>query len=106
MIAAVSLTGWGQSRQMESLGRGLVAIHADDGKVFVSWRLLRTDPDNLAFNLYRQQASQEAVKLNIKPLIDGTSFLDQKADFSGPVDYFVRPLLSGIEQPRLQALSL
>ena len=41
-------------RQMENLGRGGVAIHQPDGKVFVSWRLLGTDPENIAFNLYRK----------------------------------------------------
>ncbi len=41
-------------RQMENLGRGVVAIHQPDGKVFVSWRLLGTDPENIAFNLYRK----------------------------------------------------
>ncbi|PTX92576.1 rhamnogalacturonan lyase [Opitutus sp. ER46] len=39
---------------MEKLGRGVVAIHQPDGKVFVSWRLLATDPDSVAFNLYRK----------------------------------------------------
>ena len=39
-------------RQMELLGRGVVAIQSDDGDVFVSWRLLGTDPDDIAFNLY------------------------------------------------------
>ena len=41
-------------RQMENLGRGVVAIQQPDGKVFISWRLLGTDPENIAFNLYRQ----------------------------------------------------
>jgi rhamnogalacturonan endolyase len=41
-------------RQMENLGRGVVALHQPDGKVFVSWRLLGTDPDGVAFNLYRK----------------------------------------------------
>jgi rhamnogalacturonan endolyase len=31
-----------------------VAIHQPDGKVFVSWRLLGTDPEGIAFNLYRK----------------------------------------------------
>ena len=39
--------------QMENLGRGIVALHQADGKVAVSWRLLGTDPDGIAFNLYR-----------------------------------------------------
>jgi rhamnogalacturonan endolyase len=40
--------------QLEALGRGVVAIHQPDGRVFVSWRLLGTDPDKVAFNLYRK----------------------------------------------------
>src|SRR6187431_3234862 len=40
--------------QLEQLGRGVVAIHQPDGKVVVSWRLLGTDPDGVAFNLYRK----------------------------------------------------
>jgi len=40
--------------QLENLGRGVVAIHQPDGKVAVSWRLLGTDPEGVAFNLYRQ----------------------------------------------------
>jgi rhamnogalacturonan endolyase len=52
LFAAVPLTR--AQRQMENLGRGVVAIHQADGKIFVSWRLLGTDPENIAFNLYRK----------------------------------------------------
>ena len=38
---------------MEALGRGVVAIPDGGGKVFVGWRLLGTDPDDIAFNVYR-----------------------------------------------------
>ncbi|MBM3852659.1 MAG: hypothetical protein FJ399_05845, partial [Verrucomicrobia bacterium] len=41
-------------RQMELLDRGVVAIHQPDGRVAVSWRLLATDPEGVAFNLYRK----------------------------------------------------
>ena len=41
-------------RQMENLGRGVVAIHQGGGKVFVSWRLPGTEPEEIAFNVYRQ----------------------------------------------------
>src|SRR5262245_54497518 len=40
------------ARLMEGLGRGVVAVNRGDGRVFVGWRLLGTDPD-VAFNLYR-----------------------------------------------------
>jgi hypothetical protein len=34
-------------RQMENLGRGMVAINQGKGKVYVGWRLLATDPDDV-----------------------------------------------------------
>ena len=38
-------------RQMEHLGRGMVAIPQGDGKVYLGWRLLGTDPEDIAFNV-------------------------------------------------------
>jgi len=38
-------------RQMEKLGRGVVAVNQGEGKAFVSWRLLGTEPDSIAFNV-------------------------------------------------------
>src|SRR5262245_2747749 len=54
-------------RHMENLGRGVVAIHQGDGKVFVGWRLLGTDPDDVAFNLYRSTGEAEPVRLHQAP---------------------------------------
>ena len=75
-------------RQMENLGRGVVAIRQADG-VFVSWRLLGTEPMDLGFNVYRQTGSQKAVKLNDKPLTGPTNFVDQTADLSQANSWYV-----------------
>lgn len=85
-------------RQMELLGRGVVAVHRGDGKVFVSWRLLGTDPEAIAFNLYRTAGGGPPVKLNGKPIADVTFFVDDKADASRPNAYVVRPVVNGKEQ--------
>ncbi len=37
----------------EKLGRGLVAVRRGDGSVFLSWRLLAEDPDDMAFQVVR-----------------------------------------------------
>jgi rhamnogalacturonan endolyase len=60
-------------RQMERLGRGVVAVNQGDGKVFVSWRMLGDDPEATAFNLYRATTGAKAVKLNAKPIADVTA---------------------------------
>jgi rhamnogalacturonan endolyase len=53
----VSLSSLHAQPQLEPLGRGVIAIHQPDGRVAVSWRLLGTDPDGVAFNLYRKSDS-------------------------------------------------
>ncbi len=113
--------------QMEKLGRGIVAIHQPDGKIFVSWRLLGTDPEGIAFNLYRNSeavAGRDAsipvafatgpaaapagreVKLNAEPLTGPTWFIDDSANLGTNVSYFVRPVVNGQEQPSSAAFSL
>lgn len=84
-------------RIMERLGRGVVALRVDQNKVFVSWRILATDPANVAFNLYRQVGDREPVKINKKP-IKVTNFLDDSVDFGRPVSYFVRTVIDGEEK--------
>lgn len=85
-------------RQMEALGRGVVAVRQADAKVFVGWRLLGTDAETTAFNLYRVTNGGKPVKLNAQPLSAATHFVDDKVNFSKANDYFVRPVLKGKEQ--------
>ena len=75
-------------RQMEYLKRGIVAMPADSG-VFVSWRLLGTEAQNTYFDLYRVD-NNSTKKLNEKPLLKETNFLDKTADKSKNYTYFVK----------------
>jgi rhamnogalacturonan endolyase len=84
-------------RQMEALGRGVVAVRQADGRVWVGWRLLGTDPDSLAFNLYRSTGGGPAVQLNTKPIAGPTNFVDAQADASKSNSYFVRTVSKGKE---------
>ncbi|WP_412095984.1 hypothetical protein [Bacillus sp. PS06] len=77
-------------RQMEELSRDLVAVKVDEG-VYLSWRLLGTDPDNIAFNLYR-----DGKKVNDKPITTSTNFVDSKGTVNST--YEVREILNGKEQ--------
>jgi rhamnogalacturonan endolyase len=85
-------------RQREKLGRGLVAIRQEGGKVFLSWRLLGTDPENLAFNLYRSTDGAEAMKLNTEPIQGATNFVDGGAKPEQTHAYTVRPVRDGQEE--------
>lgn len=84
-------------RQMEALGRGIVAVKQADGKVFVGWRLLGTEPDDIAFNVYRSAYSGKPIKLNASPLTGPTHFVDASADATQANAYTVRPVVRGRE---------
>ncbi len=77
-------------RQLEYLDRGLVAIRNGEGRVFISWRLLGTDPENISFNLYRTIANGKTVKINKRPLALGTNFTDPVVDSLSERSYFVK----------------
>ena len=86
-------------RQAEYLDRGVVAVDRGDGSVLVSWRFLGTDPDEVAFRVYRSVDQQPPVPLTESPIRDSTNFVDRSVNDAGPVRYEVRPLLDGREQP-------
>jgi rhamnogalacturonan endolyase len=92
-------------RQMEKLSRGVVAVNEGNGKVFVSWRMFGTDPDKIAFNLYRE-TDGKAVKLNDKPIADVTFFIDEKADLKKANAYFVRAVAGKKETERSAKFTL
>ncbi|MBI1764587.1 MAG: rhamnogalacturonan lyase [Acidobacteria bacterium] len=85
-------------RQMENLGRGVVAVRQPENKVWVGWRLLGLDAENIAFNLYRSTAGGTPVKLNAQPITAATNWIDDKADLTKANAYFVRPVRNGKEQ--------
>jgi len=85
-------------RCMEKLGRAMVAINQGDGRVYVGWRMLGTDPHDLAFNLYRSTGGASPVKLNDQSITQSTNWVDNAVDLSQTNSYFVRPVLDGQEQ--------
>ncbi|MGG1554454.1 S-layer homology domain-containing protein [Paenibacillus ferrarius] len=86
------------ARQMEKLDRGLVAIQ-DSGHVFVSWRLLGTDPADTTFNLYR-----DGVKLNAVPIAGSTNYVD--ATGTADSSYYVRAVMGGVEQKKSETAKI
>ncbi|WP_198170133.1 rhamnogalacturonan lyase [Mucilaginibacter arboris] len=91
---------------MENLGRGVIAVRKSADSVYVGWRLLGTDPDEITFNLYRQSGNASPVKLNSSPIKQTTDFIDVKANSSEPNSYFVKPVLKGAEQQAGKAYTL
>ncbi|TWD88276.1 fibronectin type 3 domain-containing protein [Neobacillus bataviensis] len=82
-------------RQMEKLNRGLVAVKVENG-VYVGWRMLGTDPEGVAFNVYR-----DGQKVNKEPITSSTNFLDNNGTKDSKYD--VRAVFNGNEEPLAEA---
>ena len=83
-------------KQVERLDRGLVAVQAGEG-VFLSWRLLGTEPAGVRFNVYR-----DGHRLNAEP-----QTLTNLRDAQGRADclYTVRAVVGGQELPPSAAVA-
>ena len=84
-------------RQMEKLGRGVVAIRTGSTSVYVGWRMLGTDPDDIGFNLYRVPNGGAAVKVNSAPITNSCNIVDTGATLTQSNAWFVRPVTNGVE---------
>lgn len=91
------------TREMEKLGRGLVAVKTGDG-VFLSWRLFAGEDkiygsaaENVTFNVYRGDEK-------IAEVTDATNYVDT----SGTADakYSVAPVTGGTEGEKCEAVSV
>lgn len=80
-------------RVMENLGRGIVAVPVENGKAYIGWRLLDTDKDAVAFNLYRSTDGAKAVKLNQTPITETTNFVDETVDLTKSNTWTVYPVM-------------
>jgi rhamnogalacturonan endolyase len=97
LLMVLSATLFAQ-RQMEKLDRGMVAMRQGTDSVYIGWRLLGTEPDDITFNLYRKIGSQQAIKLNKQPITQSTNYVDTKVDFNFSQAYFTKAVLNGVEQ--------
>ncbi len=78
VLVALAVSASAQ-RYMEKLDRGLIAVPERGGKIYVGWRMLGTEPEEIAYNLYRSTEDGEPEKLNEEPITDSTNFVEEKA---------------------------
>ena len=88
VLLAAGVAAQAQPRQVEKLDRGVVALATSSG-VFVSWRLLGTEPAGVRFNVYR-----DGRRINHEP-----QALTNLVDAQGRPDslYTVRAVVAGKE---------
>lgn len=82
------------ARAGERLDRGLTGRVVDGGAVYLSWRLLPTDPEGTAFRVERVLARGESQPLTPEPVRATTDFVD-RAPPVGHLLYTVTPVGGG-----------
>ncbi|MDA3817301.1 MAG: rhamnogalacturonan lyase, partial [Prolixibacteraceae bacterium] len=85
-------------RQMENLDRGLVAVKTDNG-VFLSWRILASEYENTAFNIYR-----DSEKIASIPVSGASNYTDN--DGMVKSTYQVKSVVDGEELNDKQTASV
>ena len=82
----------------EKLDRGLVALSIDENTNYVGWRLLKEDPEDIAFNVYRKEIGLgDFIKVNNTPVVSGTNFLDSEVRPNMGYRYKVTSISGGFE---------
>ena len=61
----------------EKLDRGLIALEREDGSVFLSWRLLDSDPEDIAFEIWRGGLKSTRTRLTKGKPYRQTNFVDK-----------------------------
>ncbi|TWU36101.1 rhamnogalacturonan lyase family protein [Novipirellula artificiosorum] len=96
--------GWASDRVTEKLSRGLTVMTRQDGSVYVGWRLLKSDPESIAFHVYRQTEKEKPIRLNPLPITQTTDFVDLDPVADQSSQYFVASLVQGKEIERSVAV--
>ncbi|MBM3859341.1 MAG: hypothetical protein FJ395_06790 [Verrucomicrobia bacterium] len=95
---APKVRGWAKQRVEEKLDRGVVAARIPEG-VYVGWRLLKSDPANAGFDVFRQVANGPWIKLTEAPITQTTDFIDRQAPAEGQLSYKVESTVSDVPAP-------
>ena len=91
--AGRKVEGFAKVRVRENLDRGLIAVPADRGLVYLSWRLLPEDGKEIAFDLFRKELPDgKPEKVNPEPIRKTTDFVDRGVRPGIRYRYEVRPI--------------
>ncbi len=96
-IVKPKVQGHCTTRTGETLDRGVVALPCETG-IYVGWRLLGTDPADVAFHVYRAAGDGEPRRLTREPVVRTTDFIDETAPGCTGLAYTVRVVVGGTER--------
>jgi rhamnogalacturonan endolyase len=74
------VAGYARERVEEELDRGLIAMPMEGNRIYLGWRLLESDPEDISFHVYRRVPGKELQRLTSDVIIGTCDFVDD-----GPV---------------------
>ena len=95
LVKGPKVNGWAKQRPAEPMGRSVIAMQTPEG-TYVGWRLLKDDPADIAFDVFREKDGQR-VKVNSDPIRQTTDFQDTTG-FDATAKFTVEPA-SGFKGP-------
>lgn len=101
LVSLLTFAATSAAAQPAPQGRGLAALANEAGAVTVSWRLLGSDPPDVAFHVYRRDLYREAgfVRMTDSPVSSSTTYLDHTATPGQSYRYRVHAVVEGKEIP-------
>lgn len=98
IITAIFLVKITNAQLNENLDRGIVALSVKENTIYVGWRLLKSDPENIAFNIYRKDVIMDNLeKINSNPIIRSTNYIDSTCLSGRAYLYSIKKIIKGIE---------
>ena len=99
ILFGFSVPCFGQ-KVIEKIDRGVVALTVGKQQIYVGWRLLREDPANVAFNVYRREpgVSADFKKINSDPITASTNFVDTGVENGHAYRYRIKRIVNGKEE--------
>ena len=90
----------------EAKVRGLITIATPKKHAYLGWRLLGSDPTNIAFNVYRAADGGVLAKLNPEPIRASTDFLDKTVSLTKSNYWQIKTVINGEETGAINSTAL
>jgi len=99
LIFCFSVLNIFSQRMSENLDRGIVAMPKSSGQIYISWRHLATDPDDISYNIYYKTSPTGALTLlNASPVTNSTNYLANLSTSSSAYTFVVKSIYKGVER--------
>jgi rhamnogalacturonan endolyase len=83
----------------EKIDRGVVALTISGNSSYIGWRLLRSDPEDISFNIYRKEVGfTDYQKVNREPVVSTTDYIDKSAKQGKAYRYIIKTIINGREE--------